>query len=179
MEGVRSVGALIFGTRQRVSLQMNLEPEPGRKHPAHMPTVERHNEPIIIFLTVCSKDRKRIFACSDAAEVIVAAWRDAKSWHVGRYVLMPDHIHLFCAPGVFPSEPLKQWVRYWKNLASRNWPRVNEHPIWQRDFWDTQLRRHENYDTKWEYIVENSVRAGLVNVSKEWPFHGELNVLRW
>jgi putative transposase len=74
---------------------MNFEPEPGRKHPAHMPTVERHNEAIIVFLTVCGKDRKRIFACSDAAEVIVDAWRDAKSWRVGRYVLMPDHIPSF------------------------------------------------------------------------------------
>ncbi len=95
MEGVRAVGALIFGTRRSVSLQMNFEPEPGRKHPAHMPAVKRHNEPIIVFLTVCSKDRKRIFACSDAAEAILDAWRDAKSWRVGRYVLMPDHIHLF------------------------------------------------------------------------------------
>jgi putative transposase len=153
--------------------------EVGRKHPAHMPLVERHNEPVIVFLTVCSKDRKRIFACSDAAEVIVNAWQEAKSWLVGRYVIMPDHIHLFCVPGVVPPEALKQWVRYWKNIASKNWPRPNEHPIWQRDFWDTQLRRHENYGSKWEYVLENPVRAGLVAKSEDWPLHGGLNVLHW
>jgi putative transposase len=96
-----------------------------------------------------------------------------------RYVIMPDHIHLFCAPGVNPTERLDQWVRYWKNVASKNWPRLNEHPIWQRDFWDTQLRRHENYDEKWDYILENPVRAGLVTESEDSPFHGELNVLEW
>jgi putative transposase len=155
------------------------EIEAGRKHPAHMPLVERHNEPVIVFLTVCSKDRKRIFAAKDVAQVMVRAWTEATSWLVGRYVIMPNHIHLFCAPGVFAPEPLKQWVRYWKNVASKNWPRPNEHPIWQRDFWDTQLRRHENYDEKWEYVVENPVRAGLVSKSGDWQFHGELNFLPW
>jgi putative transposase len=158
---------------------MSIEAEPGRRHPAHMPLVERHNEPVIVFLTVCSKDRKRIFARADAANVIINAWPEAKSWLVGRYVIIPDHIHLFCAPGVFPPESLKQWVRYWKAIASKNWPRPKEHPIWQGDFWDTQLRRHENYDSKWEYVIDNPVRAGLVTKSKDWPFHGELNVLRW
>jgi hypothetical protein len=100
---------------------LDMESIPGRKHPAQMRPVERHNEPIIVFLTVCSQDRKRIFDCADCAESIVRAWGEAKSWLVGRYVLMPDHIHLFCAPGVFPYEALKQWVRYWKNLASRKW----------------------------------------------------------
>jgi putative transposase len=178
MEGVRAVGALIFGTRRRVSLQMN-EIESGRQHPAHVSPVERHNEPVIIFLTVCSKDRKRIFASADVAQLIVGAWLGARSWLVGRYVIMPDHIHLFCAPGTFPPEPLKQWIRYWKAVASKNWPCPNEHPIWQRDFWDTQLRRHENYDQKWDYVNENPVRAGLVSSSEKWPFHGELNILRW
>jgi putative transposase len=92
---------------------------------------------------------------------------------------MPDHLHLFCAPAVFPIEPLMQWVRYWKSIASRNWPRAHEQPIWQRDFWDTQLRRSENYDSKWQYVVDNPVRAGLAREADEWPFQGELSFLPW
>ncbi|MBA2585005.1 MAG: hypothetical protein H0U99_00780 [Chthoniobacterales bacterium] len=97
----------------------------------------------------------------------------------GRYVIMPDHVHLFCAPATFAAEPLGQWVRYWKTLASRNWPRANEQPIWQRNFWDTQLRRHENYDAKWDYVILNPVRARLVQRAEDWPFQGQLNELRW
>jgi len=52
-------------------------------------------------------------------------------------------------------------------------------PIWQRDFWDTQLRKGENYDEKWQYVLENPVRAGLVKHSEDWPYQGELNVLEW
>jgi putative transposase len=92
---------------------------------------------------------------------------------------MPDHIHLFCAPATFPAESLKQWVRYWTNMASRNWPRAKEHPVWQRDFWDTQLRRSENYSSKWIYVADNAVRAGLVKRAEDWPFQGELNFIPW
>ena len=102
-----------------------------------------------------------------------------KGWQILTLAIQPDHIHLFCAPAVIPAEPLEQWVRFWKNLASRTWPRPNEQPVWQRDFWDTQLRRTENYEEKWNYILENPVRAELVKNSQEWPFHGELNILEW
>src|SRR5262249_44338914 len=55
-----------------------------RKHPAHLPVHERHNEPVIVFLTVCSKHREPILARPDCMTVILDAWREAKSWSVGR-----------------------------------------------------------------------------------------------
>ncbi len=153
--------------------------EAGRKRPAHPPILDLNGVPIIVFLTVCSKDRKPIFASADSVAVIINSWHQAKSWWVGRYVVMPDHIHLFCAPATSPPEALKQWVRYWKNIASKHWPRRGEHPLWQRDFWDTQLRRSENYQSKWHYVMDNPVRAGLAKSGEEWPFQGELNLLSW
>jgi REP element-mobilizing transposase RayT len=52
-------------------------------------------------------------------------------------------------------------------------------PIWQVDFWDTQLRKSENYGSKCEYVKNNPVRAGLVTNANEWPYQGEINVLQW
>jgi putative transposase len=158
---------------------MTGESDIGRKHLAHPPIIDRHNEPVIIYLTVCSKDRKSVFASKDNAAVIVDAWQRGNSWLVGRYVIMPDHIHLFCAPNGFRTRPLGQWAKYWKSLASLSWPRPKDHAIWQRDCWDTQLRRHESYDSKWEYVINNPVRAGLVKGPNDWPFQGELNILPW
>lgn len=74
---------------------------------------------------------------------------------------------------------LKPWVRFWKSHVAKNWIDPAQLPIWQRDFWDTQLRRGESYDEKWQYVLENPVRAGLVKHSEEWPFQGELNTLYW
>lgn len=34
--------------------------------------------------------------------------------------------------------------------------------LWQRDFWDTQLRCVESYSAKWDNVRHNPVRAGLV-----------------
>ena len=156
-----------------------MDVEPGRRHPVHMPVVDRFNRPIIIFLTICSKDRKNIFARGDAAGAIVGGCQAANSWLVGRYVIMPDHIHLFCAPNRLPIVALDQWVKYAKNIASRHWPRPEEHPVWERHFWDTQLRDGDSYDAKWDYVVNNPVRAGLVEKPEDWPYHGELNILPW
>jgi len=47
------------------------------------------------------------------------------------------------------------------------------------NFWDTQLRGVAHYDQKWEYTLQNPVRAGLVASPEDWPFSGELNEFRW
>ena len=153
--------------------------EIGRKHPPHFPVTERHNTPIIVFLTVCTKDRQEILANDECHQLLRAAWQTQPTWLVGRYVIMPDHVHLFCAPGSIYLEPMTKWVAFWKSFVARGWPERSHAPIWQRHFWDTQLRRSENYDEKWDYVLENPVRAGLVKTTDDWPYQGELNVLPW
>ena len=151
----------------------------GRKHPIHLPAKDWYNTSTIIFLTVCAKARKPILANGSGHQLLREVWQAQPSWLVGRYVIMPDHIHLFCAPADLILQPLTKWVNFWKSHAARRWARREEAPIWQRHFWDTQLRRGENYEEKWEYVFENPVRAGLVKQSEDWPFQGEINVLEW
>jgi putative transposase len=145
----------------------------GRKHPPHFPPIERHNKGIILFVTVCAKERKRLLANDMTHNLLRAAWTTQASWLVGRYVIIPDHIHLFCAPADLVPPALEPWVRFWKSHVSKNWRDPAQLPIWQRDFWDTQLRRSENYDEKWQYVLENPVRAGFVRCPEEWPYQGE------
>jgi len=59
------------------------------------------------------------------------------------------------------------------------WPHPEEQPIWQRDCWDTQMRRGQSYSEKWEYVRRNPVRAGLCTSADEWAFQGEMNFLTW
>ena len=42
----------------------------------------------------------------------------AKAWLVSDYVLMPDHLHLFCAPGERVVE-IKRWISFWKDHFSK------------------------------------------------------------
>lgn len=152
---------------------------PERKHPVHLPPDESANRSIIVFLTICTKGRRPLLARPEAHANLLSAWNRASHWLVGRYVILPDHLHLFCAPGVLPPHPLKLWVAYWQNLVTRAWPQAKEKPIWQKSYWDRQLRTGDSYEEKWRYVCENPVRHKLARNSREWPYLGELNTLHW
>ena len=150
-----------------------------RKTPAHFVPVESGSRSIIIYLTICVSRRRPLLANENAMRLILDAWQAAKFWIVGRFVIMPDHIHLFCAPNTFPPTSLKKWISFWRNEVTRAWPSREQLPVWQREFWDRQLRRGESYAEKWDYVVNNPVRHGYVPRAEDWPYQGELNVLTW
>jgi len=155
------------------------DPLPDRKRPAHLPAFEHPNRSIIQFVTVCTQGRRPLLSNPAAHSTLLAAWEAATWYRVGRYVIMPDHIHLFCAPGTHPPESLTKWIALWKSHAARHWSDLTVGKLWQRDSWDTQLRATDHYGAKWSYVRENPVRAGLVTQSDEWPYQGELNALSW
>jgi putative transposase len=154
------------------------EESDGRKHPIHLSSLEAHNRPILIYVTTCTSKRRKIPASPSAHEAVVAGWTSASAWLVGRYVIMPDHIHLFCAPNIFDAPSLERWMRFWKSLATRVLG-AKAGSVWQRHYWDRQLRCGESYGDKWEYVWSNPVRHGYVANADEWPYQGELNELRW
>ena len=147
-----------------------------RKRPAHWLPQPEHPSPIV-FLTCCTQDRRRCLDNQAAHLSVRDAWMSAQRWLIGRYVLMPDHLHLFCTPGA-DACPLDEWIAYWRRQISR----ALGHPkgaLWQREFWDRQLRREDSYAESWEYVRNNPVRAGLVERAEDWPYQGELNALEW
>jgi putative transposase len=148
---------------------------PQRRHPSRGVHVSL-SEPTIVFVTVCTRNREPWVAQPAIHAALVHAWREADAWLVGRYVLMPDHVHLFCAPGNLDYS-LHDWTTYWKRIFTRTG--VAGSGRWQRDCWDTRLRQHEHYSEKWEYVRRNPVRKGLVSDPDDWPFQGEIHVLRW
>jgi len=159
--------------------RMPMEYDPGRRRPAHFPVTEVHNRTELIFLTVCTKERRPVLASPRAQALLCDWWRKADRWTVGRYVILPDHIHLFCAPHTCPPTALRNWVAFWKNGVSRDWPDPGSPPLWQRDFWDTQIRIGDAYGAKWEYVRNNPVRHGLVSTADDWPYQGELATIAW
>jgi REP element-mobilizing transposase RayT len=151
---------------------------PVRKRPAHPPPLRAVNRPTLLFVTACVAGRRALLNTPVAHELLVDAWRQAERWLVGRYVVMPDHLHLFCSPGDGVT-PFKKWMEYWRSAVTRTWQVEEDKPLWQRDYWDRQLRRGDSYGEKWEYVRNNPVRAGLAARAEEWPYQGELNVLWW
>jgi hypothetical protein len=83
-----------------------MKTEPNRKSPVHLAAREIFNVPVVVFLTVCTKGRKPILADNETHALLLEAWRTAGAWFVGRYVILPDHLHLFCAPTEHESLPI-------------------------------------------------------------------------
>ncbi len=148
-----------------------------RKNPIHLSNIEHFNQPIIIYVTVCTKNRKKVLATETMHNTLQKIWKEDQQYMVGKYIIMPDHIHLFCSPIIRDAKNVKDWVAFWKRKTSIELKNLK--PLWQRDFWDRQLRNGESYSDKWEYIRQNPVRKNLVNKSEDWLYQGELNELRW
>ena len=150
---------------------------PGRKHPPHLPSLSRVTT--ILLLTICTKDRRKLLANEPVHQLLRRAWIENNEYPVGRYVILPEHIHVFVGENHMARYPLSNWVAAWKTYVTLRWPRPNDRPIWQRSFWDRQIRSSDGYDGKWFYVRLNPVRHGLVEHPDDWQFHGMINILSW
>ena len=147
----------------------------GRRQPARGVHI-RSAEPTIVFLTICTRGRQTWLTQECIHETLRIAWQAADAWFVGYYLLMPDHVHLFCAPRDLHFT-LEQWIKYWQSQFSE----THKNPDWrfQSNAFHHRLRRQENHSDKWDYIRMNPVRKQLVANPEDWKFWGMLNVLRW
>jgi putative transposase len=147
-------------------------------------------EPPVYFVTICTKNRRNVLTDEPAALVLIREWQSARErhhWAIGRYVIMPDHVHFFCRPER-EAKKLSLFVGAWKTWTSRNIQKIRPQPaaaattsrsLWQREFFDHLLRSGESYGEKWNYVRDNPVRAGLVASADDWPYAGEIDRLEF
>jgi REP element-mobilizing transposase RayT len=117
------------------------------------------NQPLY-FVTFATRDRKRIPSLDGAQTVLEQyARRAIENFNVslGRYVIMPDHVHLFVRGD--RNFTLSSWIGGLKRAISVT---LESPKLWQPGFFDHILRSDESYGEKWNYVHENPVRAGLV-----------------
>ena len=88
-----------------------------RRHPAKGVFIFR-GQPTIVFLTVFTQNRTPCLANTCVHDALVASWDDADAWLVGCYLIMPDHIHLFCSPTNEECE-IEHWISFWKRQFRR------------------------------------------------------------
>ena len=93
---------------------------------------------------------------------------------VSDYVLMPDHLHLFCAPRDFKFT-IERWTGFWKDRFAKMRLGLGH---FQGGGFHHRLRDDESYGQKWQYAIENPVRKGLVARTQDWPFCGRVHEIR-
>jgi len=136
----------------------------------------------IFFVTSCTWDRRRILANFDTVAILrseMSGAREKHGWNIGRYVIMPDHVHFFCASEQTPgAASLSRFVGAFKEWTAKRMVAAGaKPPVWQKQFFDHVLRSEESYTNKWVYVRENPVRAGLVTRADDWPHAGEIAAL--
>ena len=145
-----------------------------------------------VLLTVTTEKRDPWLANETAHRLLHQTWSEAKAWLVGDYLLMPDHLHCFCAPYDLQFT-IETWISYWKRefalkrkklAASRDGGArlpTSLSPEWkfQSRGWHHRMRDGENYSEKWLYVQENPVRKGLCKRIEDWPFKGKVFDLIW
>ena len=134
----------------------------------------------VYFITTCVAGRRQLLANAAAHEILCAEWaemRERHGWAVGRYVVMPDHVHFFVAPLLDGAKPLGTAIGKWKEWTAKRILKtvVVAAPLWQPEFFDHLLRSSESRGEKWNYVCENPVRAGLVTCTQDWPFAGAID----
>ena len=135
----------------------------------------------IYFVTACTADRRELLASDLIHEAFVGFVKkgSARGAWVGRYVLMPDHLHLFV---VLEDDQIRlpECIRSLKNSISKVLrARGEPPPHWQKGFFDHIMRGSESYSQKWEYVRANPARAGLVDRAEDWPYAGEIHELEY
>ncbi len=161
------------GTKE-VMPQLDVRNDFGRRNPATGVLISR-DRPTIVFLTVCTLHRVSTLAQPSWRDALLGSWVAADAWLVGAYLIMPDHLHLFCAPN--DEITIEHWIAFWKRQFRRE--AGSGAPRFQSRGFHHRLRRGDNYHEKWEYVRANPVRAGLVEHPDQWPYQGILNHLPW
>jgi putative transposase len=130
----------------------------------------------IYFVTCCTANRQPFLATKEIHATFVKFAESGEIFgaFAGRYVIMPDHLHLFVC---FDEERinLSRWMKALKGSLSasfRNKP--FDPPFWQKGFFDHVLRSAESYEEKWHYVRDNPVRTRLVPTWQAWPYAGEI-----
>jgi len=126
------------------------------------------------FLTLCVRDRKRVFtdgALVDALLSLLAKNCSSHRFAIYAFCFMPDHLHLILV-GESDSSELARLVRAFKGAATAEARRLGVSNLWQKGFYDHILRSGKTIDEAAWYILLNPVRAGLAKTIEEWPYSG-------
>ncbi len=133
------------------------------------------------FVTICTKDRKKILANivgggfhaaplidlypigKEIIKSIEFIEKQNKNIYVDKYTIMPNHMHMIVVidnaePGGHGNPPLHKIVGTMKSFVNRRYNEIhntNNLILWQRGYFERIIRNEEEYMKTWEYIDTN------------------------
>ncbi len=124
----------------------------------------------IYLITTVTYDREPFFSDLRAGRFVVRALMAAEiSAQTLAFVVMPDHLHWLMQ--LREGCDLPKVVHFVKSFSARsvNRARCRRGAVWQKGYHDHAIRREEVLQECARYIINNPVRAGLVESPDCYP----------
>jgi len=134
--------------------------------------------------------QRRHWLCEEITRTVlresIEKVREKSPFEIDGWVLLPEHLHCLWT---LPFEDDKYSTR-WKEIKTRltrdkrmrivlPWlgeerdpsrQRKREASVWQRRFWEHEIRDEEDFENHLAYIHFNPVKHGLCSAPSEWPY---------
>jgi len=138
------------------------------------------------FFTVVSYRRRDILCDTRVREALrkaIAEVRNKSPFTIDAWVLLPDHLHCIWTLPPNDADFSSRWGRI-KRLVSMDCGNVyhrdewmttskkkhRESMIWQRRFWEHQIRDEKDFNHHMDYIHYNPVKHGISRRVVDWPY---------
>lgn len=137
------------------------------------------------FFTVITYQRSPILTEPDMRAALRHAIQEVRRQHpftAHGWVLLPDHMHCIWELPSGDAAFGKRWglikasvgryCRHRPQLHDRNSSRAKRHEatLWQRRFWEHQIRDEKDFASHMDYIHWNPVKHGYVRRAMDWPY---------
>ncbi len=135
------------------------------------------------FFTVVTYNRRAILCKQPHVELLREAFRSVVMAHpftIDAFVLLPDHLHCIWTLPEHDDDFSNRWRQIksyftkrclfeFKDGRTAADQKRGERTVWQRRFWEHQIRNDADYIKHVEYIHYNPVKHRLVKSPKAWP----------
>jgi len=116
---------------------------------------------------------RRLFQSERNAMLLIEVLRvnvAAGKFQLHDFVIMPDHLHLLMTlPGDVAIEKAMQLIKGgFSYRLKKEFGYQGE--VWQRGFSEVRVSDQESFLLHREYIVQNPVKAGLVDTAEQYPY---------
>ena len=138
------------------------------------------------FFTVCTLNRRPLLIHPDVQAALRTAIKLVRSVHpfsMDAWVLMPDHLHcIWTLPetdanfglrwGLIKQEVSRRCIGALQSVRTGSPSRIRrrESGIWQRRFWEHQIRNESDLMNHMNYLHWNPVKHGHVKRVLDWPY---------
>jgi putative transposase len=120
---------------------------------------------------------RRWLAVPGVAQVVVEAlhYRHGQVYDLAAFCIMPNHVHVVCTP--LPRQdgtcyPLHSILQSLKRHTARQANRIlgRQGAFWQSESYDHVVRDEAELERIVEYVINNPVKAGLIDDGLSWPW---------